>query len=138
MSGVGIQEATVEQTREIIDRLVAFNQRRAGQENVSPINLSLVHVDRCLCGGIKAASSWDTLVVDVLWIDETARGLGYGSLLAEAERRARQLGCKRAVLETFSFQAEGFYRHHGYRAVGTISELPPAGHLSRMMKVLST
>jgi len=65
------------------------------------------------------------LFVHNLWVAEQRRGAGLGSLLMqEAEARARELGCHSAWLDTFSFQARGFYRKLGYEEFGTL-EYPP-------------
>jgi GNAT superfamily N-acetyltransferase len=63
-----------------------------------------------------------------MWIKEEVRGRGYGRrLLAMAEDEARQRGAKNAFLDTFSFQAPGFYEHFGYEVFGELGEFP-AGH----------
>jgi len=134
-ASIGVASAA--EARDLAQRLVSFNEGVAGQENVERIMLSLKDLDGNLIGGITAARSWDTLVIDVLWVDKQVRGHHYGSLLLQqAERRGVEIGCKRAVLETFSFQAEGFYARHGYETLSKIDGWPPLGHLSRMVKVL--
>jgi GNAT superfamily N-acetyltransferase len=66
--------------------------------------------------------------IDLLWVEETARGHGLGkALLAAAEREARQRGCTSIVLETHSFQAPDFYLSSGYEKVGETTETP-VGH----------
>lgn len=68
-----------------------------------------------LVAGIVAASVMDTLEVEFLFVREDCRGRGLGGrLLAYAEDRAREAGVKRVLLNTYSFQAPGFYRKHGY------------------------
>jgi hypothetical protein len=39
----------------------------------------------------------------------------------------RRRGAKHAHLDTFSFQAPGFYHKHGYRVFGELPDFPP-GH----------
>lgn len=48
-------------------------------------------------------------------------------LLALIEQEGRQRGAKNAYLDTFSFQAPGFYAKLGYRVFGTLTEFP-SGH----------
>jgi GNAT superfamily N-acetyltransferase len=80
-----------------------------------------------LAGGLDA-HVWATwLHVDLLWVADRHRGSGLGSrLLAEAERRAREdHACARARVETWDFQAPGFYRQHGYDVVAVVPDYPP-------------
>ncbi|NEE32533.1 GNAT family N-acetyltransferase, partial [Streptomyces sp. SID7982] len=61
------------------------------------------------------------------WVDAPHRGLGLGArLLAEAERTARtERACTRSRLETWDFQAPGFYRGQGYEEIGRVADYPP-------------
>jgi GNAT superfamily N-acetyltransferase len=57
-----------------------------------------------------------------IWLPDSLRKHGLGSnLLSEFEAAARQRGCKLVYLETWSFQARGFYEKNGYRVVLEIS-----------------
>ena len=44
-----------------------------------------------------------------------------------AELDAKRRGCKYAFLDTFSFQAPGFYKNHGYGEVFTLEAYPYTG-----------
>src|SRR5712691_3125402 len=60
-----------------------------------------------------------------LWVHAELRGQGIGrELMARAEQRAAALGCHSAFLDTFSFQAPGFYQKLGYTVFGTL-DYPP-------------
>ena len=50
-----------------------------------------------------------------------------GQLLAAAEEEGKRRGCRGAFVDTFNFQAPGFYFKKGYRTWGHIEGLPP-GH----------
>jgi ribosomal protein S18 acetylase RimI-like enzyme len=66
--------------------------------------------------------------VSLLWVSEGLRGGGHGSrLLQSIERVAAERGCANAYLDTFSFQAPGFYRRHGYVVFGELEDFPE-GH----------
>ncbi|RAJ62489.1 hypothetical protein K378_03840 [Streptomyces sp. Amel2xB2] len=46
--------------------------------------------------------------------------------MAQAEQHARdELGCVGCRVETFDFQAPGFYSKLGYTLVGTVEGYPP-------------
>ena len=71
---------------------------------------------------------WEWLYIETFWIDESARGQGYGrALLSTAEDEAIKRNCRYAHLNTHSFQALGFYEKHGYQKAGELTHLP-AGH----------
>lgn len=77
-------------------------------------------------GGAKCEIAWGWVYVDWLWVEEGLRreGLG-GRLLAAAEALARESGCLGVHLNTWSFQAPGFYRRQGYAEVGRVEDMPP-------------
>jgi GNAT superfamily N-acetyltransferase len=81
-----------------------------------------------LLGGAYGFVNWNWLDVSLLWVAEPLRGQGLGSkLLARLEAEARERGCQRAHLETFSYQARVFYERHGYRIFALLPDYPP-GH----------
>jgi GNAT superfamily N-acetyltransferase len=70
-------------------------------------------------------SGW--LFIRYLWVGEALRGKGIGrKLMAGAEARALERGCHSAYVDTFSFQAPGFYPKLGYAVFGEL-DYPP-GH----------
>src|SRR5262245_17740259 len=75
-----------------------------------------------LLGGFRGEVFFHWLLVNVLFVEESERGKGLGRrLLADGEARAREKGALRARLETFEWQAPGFYLKHGYRE---LSKMP--------------
>ena len=71
---------------------------------------------------------YDWLVIQLVVVPQAMRGVGVGSrLLAKAEELAGRRGCIGAWLETFSFQARGFYERLGYSVVGQIENHPIGG-----------
>jgi len=74
------------------------------------------------------------LCVDLLFVPDTLRGRGLGSeLMKRAEEEALARGCHSAWLDTFQFQARGFYERIGYQIFGELSDFP-AGHARYFMK----
>jgi len=83
---------------------------------------------------VIAESYWDWLYIDLLWVKDELRGLGYGHrILTLVEQEARQLGAKNAYMDTFSFQTLDFYTQHGYQVFGELNDFPP-GHQRYFLK----
>jgi GNAT superfamily N-acetyltransferase len=79
--------------------------------------------DGSVIGGLLADTYWQYLEVHKLWVSEAHRKAGHASrLLNAAETEARRRGCKHAFLDTFSFQALGFYQKLGYSEFGRLEE----------------
>jgi len=53
-----------------------------------------------------------------------------------ADKEARQRGCRRALVKTFSFQGRGFYEKNGYRVTGRLDDYPPGESFYWMVKEL--
>jgi GNAT superfamily N-acetyltransferase len=113
----------------ILNRLVRFNVERVGSNDWQP--LAVLITDRCTgetIGGLWGRTSSKWLFVELLFIPEAHRGSGSGaSLMRQAEEEAIRRGCIGAWLDTFSYQAPGFYERLGYTVFGTIEGYPP-GH----------
>ena len=75
---------------------------------------------RCLAG-CDAFRFGELAVVDILWVDEGCRGQGLGArILTRVEEEATRQGARRLELNTFGFQAPGFYEKLGYRRFGAV------------------
>ena len=75
-------------------RLRAFNEIAAGPLRRTPIALTVRDASDVLIGGLTAELFWNALYIVSLWVDESHRRSGYGSvLLREAEEVARAHGC---------------------------------------------
>jgi len=69
-----------------------------------------------IIGGITGYIYSKVLSINLLWVEKTLRGKGYGSdLLKKAEKHARDIGCAFATLETLNWQAPEFYKKNGYK-----------------------
>lgn len=117
---------------ELRTQLRAYNDSRSPQhrairaEGGKPLELYVRDESGALLGGLIAETYWGWLYVDLLLVGEALRGRGLGRVLIEqAEQIARERGCTRAYLTTFSFQARGFYEKLGYRVVGQLDDYPP-------------
>ncbi len=75
-----------------------------------------------LIAGIVATGFFDTLEVEFLYVGEAHRGKGLGSrLLKYAEDKAAADGLRRVLLNTYSYQAPGFYEKLGYQKLFEIN-----------------
>lgn len=105
-----------------------YNAQQAGDDHAQNVCFVLAGPDGSVVGGVIGHIYWDWFYVNLMWIREDLRGQGYGHrLLTLAEDEARRRGATRAHLDTFSFQAPGFYAKHGYEVFGELRDFP-AGH----------
>jgi ribosomal protein S18 acetylase RimI-like enzyme len=78
-----------------------------------------------LIGGVNGFQWGDAFTVEVLWIEEEWRGQDIGSQVLRAiEDQAAARGCTQVYLDTYNFQAIGFYQKLGYEVLGTLENFP--------------
>ncbi|MET9256676.1 GNAT family N-acetyltransferase [Streptomyces sp. NPDC048182] len=113
--------------------------RGTPHERESPLHVWASDEAGALAGGLVGHTWAGWLHVTYLWVDERHRGAGLGAaLLAEAERTARaERGCARSRVETWDFQAPGFYLRQGYETVCVIPDYPPGITEYTLVKVLA-
>ncbi|WP_193337779.1 GNAT family N-acetyltransferase [Devosia beringensis] len=120
--------------------LTAFNRSKAPQFP-APRDIGLTLRDPAsgvVDGGLTARISLNWMFVELLIVPERPRGQGVGSqIMAKAEDVARQHGCDGIWLDTFSFQAPGFYAKLGYVVFGEIAHYPPGASRFFLHKHLS-
>ncbi len=105
---------------EVAPRLLlgAYNERFVR----SSADLSCWLEENGVClGGINAFRLDTLLMIDRLWVAGEQRGKGLGCRLLKAvEEEGKRQGALRAELNTFGFQAPGFYEKMGYRQIGAL------------------
>ena len=117
--------------------VAAYNRDQAGDNQFQRVCFVLQREDGQVVGGDLAEVYWEWLYIDLLWVDESLRRKGYGtSLMSRIEEEARQLGAKNAYLDTFSFQAPGFYEERGYKTYGELQDFPEGQQRYFMRKEL--
>ena len=117
--------------------LEAYNEGRWPQHPPwQPLAIFLRDEAR-IAAGLAGETYCGWLFVKYLWVSDGLRSRGVGrELMARAEDRARERGCHSAWLETFSFQARGFYEKLGYEEFGRL-DYPPDHHKHFMRKRLA-
>ena len=109
-------------------RLEAFNESQwPHHQPWHPLGVFVRNREGNIVAGLAGETYAGWLFVRYLWVSDGLRGQGIGRELIEtAESRALERGCHSAWLDTFSFQAPGFYRALGYEVFGELDW--SAGH----------
>ncbi|MDD5936393.1 MAG: GNAT family N-acetyltransferase [Clostridiales bacterium] len=114
--------------REIFEALKAYNLSLIEDTNFKDLGIYLEDENGKKIAGMIAETHGNWLSVHYLWVDESMRGKRIGEkILHIAEEEAKRRGCKYAFLDTFSFQAPGFYTKYGYKEVFVLEEYPLTG-----------
>ena len=117
--------------------LMAFSEAAVGSASFQPLALYLRDAANEIRGGLTGFLAWHWLSIDLLWVDESLRGQGYGAaLLAGAEAAGRSAGCVAARLDTYEFQARPFYEQHGYTVYGVLEGYPASTRQYFLRKTL--
>ena len=99
---------------------IDYNERFVADDH-EPLSVYCKDSNGRLIGGLTAKTYWHYLDIAYLWVDETQRLQGLANrIMDQAEDIARQRGCQYAMLDTYEFQALGFYRQRGYQQFGCL------------------
>jgi len=112
--------------RVLIEELASYAQSKGqspdGQELAVFVRDRLSRV----VGGVYGTTFWGLFWVQMVWVEESLRGQGYGTeLMRIAESEAHGRGCKLARLETFAPETLDFYEKLGYEVFGELEGHPP-------------
>jgi len=122
----------------ILAPLVAYNRAKSGRDDPRPLVLTLEDSGGQVVGGLWGRTAYDWLFVELLFVPEAIRGSGIGrDLLTRAEHEAIARGCHSAWLDTFEFQARGFYERLGYTCFGELANYPAGSSRYFFKKSLS-
>lgn len=76
-------------------------------------------------GGLTARYGYQWMFIELLIVPKDARGQDLGTkLMQQAEQVARDNSLVGIWLDTFAFQARGFYEKLGYNVFGEITDYP--------------
>jgi GNAT superfamily N-acetyltransferase len=119
------QSARAAVARALWKGLIKFNEDKVGPVRYSREVISVRDEKGRITGGLILESYWRESYIELLWLSARARGTGSGSrLIKAAERVATKRGSVLIHLNTYSFQAPGFYEKLGYRRFGTTKGSP--------------
>jgi GNAT superfamily N-acetyltransferase len=109
----------------ILEPLAAYNESAAGPAHWGLLALTVRDRDGEIVGGLWGRTGYGFLFVELLALGP-AKGLGLGrKLMALAEDEARRRGLSGIWLDTWTFQAPGFYAKLGFLECGRIADYPP-------------
>jgi GNAT superfamily N-acetyltransferase len=132
-------EADVAVREAISTPLGAFNLQQTGVKDYRALVLTVHDESGHIIGGLTGQTYYGWLYVSLLFVPESLRGQNIGSeLMSRAESEAVTRGCHSAWLDTFEFQARGFYERVGYSCFAELGDYPPGFSRYFMKKVLST
>lgn len=121
-----VPEVPSEADREaVLAPLRAYNIAHAGDPKIRPVAVLLTDENGNRRGGLWGKCAYDWLFIELLSVPEELRGGDYGkALMGRAEEIARENGCIGIWLDTYEFQARGFYEKLGFSVCGQIEDHP--------------
>lgn len=103
---------------EILAGLIKYDLARIEDKNPKELGIYLRDKQGKILAGIIGETHGKWLMIEL-------RGQCVGSqILEKAESTAKERGCRFVFLDTFSFQASGFYKKHGYQEAFILNEYP--------------
>lgn len=130
-------EPTAEEIQFMEDRLYEHNSARTGKDDGQLFGFFIRNEKQEIIGGLSGWTWAGACQIQTLWVYPSLRGQGYGEkLLDAAEQEARVRGCQIIMLESYSFQAPGFYQKHGYELAYQLQDFPPGHQNNYLVKRL--
>lgn len=109
----------------VLAPLRAYNIARAGDPCIRHVAVLLTDEGGNHVGGLWGKCAYDWLFIELLAVPTEYRGHSFGkALMEQAERIARANTCIGIWLDTYEFQARGFYEKLGFEVFGTLDDHP--------------
>jgi predicted house-cleaning noncanonical NTP pyrophosphatase (MazG superfamily)/N-acetylglutamate synthase-like GNAT family acetyltransferase len=114
---------------ETVDWLKVKNQEMFKRHGIDQTReektVLMLDANKEVLGGVCGYIERNWLYISLLWVDESARGLGVGTQAMEKiETWAEEKGIRNFYLGTGKFQARPFYEKRGYRVINTCVDQP--------------
>lgn len=114
-----IVELNESQVNYIESQLDDYDKKYIRYRITGNINIGILKDNSIIAGVDASMTAFKILYVSTLFVDENYRRNNIGTMLmAEVEKRARQLGANMIRLDTFNWQGKDFYSSLGYEEVG--------------------
>lgn len=135
-------DTSVKSEKELLNNLIDFNKEhcpflREQKPQTKKFGIYVYDGEKRIAGihGYKDKNMW--LYIGLLYVDPEYRGKELGAkLMHQAEQFARKNKCFGIRLETWSFQALGFYLKLGYHIFGKLKDFPPGYTEFHLKKLL--
>ena len=122
----------------IVTPLVEYNASQVGPSQNRPIAVLVKDHTNTVVGGLWGHTGYGWLFTHLLVVPANLRGRGVGTeIMRLAEQEAVQRGCSAAWLDTYGFQARGFYERLGYECFGELPNYPQGYSRFFLKKTLS-
>ena len=119
------------------DRLYEYNSQQTGREDGQLFAFFIRNDQQEILAGLSGWTWAQACAIQTLWVHPSLRGQGHGrELLEAAEQEARAHGCKVIQIESYRFQAPGFYQKYGYELAWQLDDFPPGHRLCLLVKRL--
>ncbi|MBV9791171.1 MAG: GNAT family N-acetyltransferase [Chloroflexi bacterium] len=134
-----VEDQPAEQDLEFLeDQINRYNMAQVAAFDARRLAIFVRDEQQIIIAGISGYTWAGMCEIQFLWVAAELRGQGHGGRLLEAaEQEARDRGCQIVILNSYSFQAPGFYGQRGYSLVGQIDNCPPHHSNSYFKKMLS-
>lgn len=131
-------EPKAEDKKVMKEGMLAYHASKGHPRKTETYSVTLKDDKDVVKGMVIVSFLWNGMHIDSLWVDEAARGLGWGAkLMRIVEEEAIKRGCSIAYTDTFTWQAPGFYEKLGYELYGKLDNFPKGNSLSYYQKKLS-
>lgn len=121
----------------LIKGLISENEAQIGPYNRKDYLITAMD-NGVQIGGIWGQTHWNCGFVGQLYVSPSHQKKGVGKkLLEKFETKMRELKMEYCYLDTFSFQAPGFYLKLGYKKFGELHDYPPGNSRIFFVKKLN-
>ena len=115
-------------TDSVLDGIKEYNAPHFPDQDLIPLSVFVRDSQNEVIAGLNAELFTTSLMINHLWVSSDLRGNDVGTkLIAKAESEALARGVTDIYLDTYSFQALGFYQKLGFKVVGEFSDYPIKG-----------
>ena len=134
---VRLENIDSQKSQIIGDLIRSYNLSKREVAESEPLNLYVEDEHGELMAGLVAETFGNWLEIEYLFVKDDLRGQGIGSqLLQRAESEVKKRNCRFAFVNTYQFQAPGFYQKQSYKEVFTLKDYPYTGQRQYYQKDL--